>query len=393
MIIPAVFTRPEDENLNVRPNNILTIVSTADLHIGRMDLSYQYSVIRDQMLSPLENINYDIFVIAGDYFHKKEMANSQTIMYGLLLMKDIVEQVKRKNATLLIIDGTKEHDSGQLKLFYSYLSDPELDIRIVEQARFEIIKGIRVLCLPEEYNKPQEYYDNIMKESGLYDIAVVHGMYKGAVYQDKVITLDNTNPRNKVFTMNDFCNCKGYILSGHVHTTGCFDKYFYYCGSPYRWSFGDEGAKGFFISFYNCNTSEHYCYFQQIECRKYITLNLDDMIDRSPDEIIFYVNSILEDIEFLRLEFLIVPNQEQLSKIEIIKKYYSNNNRVKIKQSDSKKRKIVEQVKEQHKELEQYLFLLDGQLDKYEKIAIYINLKEGYDCITSEEVKQIIEDL
>ena len=393
MIIPAILTRPEHKHLNQTTDRILKIVSTADLHIGRFDLSYQYNTIKNQIINILEPLDYDIFVIAGDYFHKKELANSQTIMYALLLMKDIVEQVKRKNATLLIIDGTKEHDDGQLKLFYPYLKDPDLDIRIVETARFEIIKGIRVLCLPEEYNKPQDYYDELMQYSGLYDIAVVHGMYKGAVYQDKVISTETVNPRNKIFTIDDFCNCKGYILSGHVHTAGCFDKYFYYTGSPLRWQFGDEGPKGFYISLYNPNTCEHYIHFQEIECWRYITLNLDDMIDRSPDEIIFYVNSLLQDIEFLRLEFLISPSQEQLATIDIIKKYYSHNNRVKIKQSDSKKKKIIDQVKEQHKELEQYLFLLDGQLNKYDKISIYINLKEGYDCITSEEVKQIIEDL
>ena len=119
MIIPATFTRPEDQYLNPRLSNILTIVSTSDLHIGKSDLSYQYNILKEQLLNVVEHIDYDIFVIAGDYFHKKELANSQTIMYALLLMKDIVEQVKRKNATLLVLDGTKEHDSGQLKLFYS----------------------------------------------------------------------------------------------------------------------------------------------------------------------------------------------------------------------------------------------------------------------------------
>lgn len=393
MIIPAVFTSPETQHLNVKIHQPLTIVSTADLHIGRFDLAYQYSVLKQQMIEPLYNIDFDIFVIAGDFFNSKVMANSQTAMYGCLFFNDIVNLCKYKNTTLIVIEGTKDHDNGQLKLFYSYLSDPDLDLRIVEQARFEIVKGIRILCLPEEYNKPQSYYDNLLLYSGVYDIAIVHGMYKGAIYQDKVINTENFDPRNKIFTMDDFCNCRGYILAGHVHTSGCFDRYFYYCGSPYRWCFGEEEPKGFFISFYNPDTCEHYCYFQEIICHQYITLNIDDMIDKNPDEIIYYINLLLKDIEYIRIELPDEPNEVQLANIEMIKIYYRNNNRVKIKMTNSKKKKVIEQTKEQNKELEPFLFLLDHNLDKYEKLSMYINIKEGYDCTNSSEVKEILEDL
>ena len=266
-----------DQHLNVNLNKPLTIISTADLQIGRMDLSYQYTLLQQQMIGLLYNINFDIFVIAGDFFDKKVMANSPTAMYACLIFKEIVELCKAKDATLIIEEGTKEHDNGQLKLFYSYLKDTDIDIRIVEQSRFEYVKGIRILCLPEEYNKPKEYYDELLLNSGLYDIAIVHGMYKGAVYQEQVISTENIDPRNKIFTMDDFVNCKGYILAGHVHTPGCFGGYFYYCGSPYVWKFGEEEQKGFFISFYNQNTRQHYCHFQPIECNKYVTVNLDDM--------------------------------------------------------------------------------------------------------------------
>lgn len=386
MIIPAYIAKD-----NNRPP--LTIVSTSDWHTGRIDLSYQYNILKEQMIQPLYQVHFDIFVIAGDFFDHKEMANSEAVMYGCLIFKEVVELCRSKGATLLIIEGTKEHDNGQLKLFYSYLSDPTIDIRIVEQARFEYIKGIRVLCLPEEYSKPEEYYDQLLHRSGLYDIAVVHGMYKGAVYQEKVITIDESNTRNKIFTIDDFDCCRGYIIAGHIHTSGCFDKYFYYCGTPYRWMFGEENPKGFLISFYNPNTHEHYCHFQQIECHRYITLNLDDMIDHSPDEIIYYVNLLLQDVEFLRLEFLIMPNEAQLATMDIIKSYYRNNNRVKIKMSNSKKKKVIDKVKEQNSELEPYLFLLESGLSKYEKLAMYINMSEGYDCMTADEIKDILEDL
>ena len=75
MIIPAILTRPEHKHLNQTTDRILKIVSTADLHIGRFDLSYQYNTIKNQIINILDPLDYDIFVIAGDYFPKKELAN------------------------------------------------------------------------------------------------------------------------------------------------------------------------------------------------------------------------------------------------------------------------------------------------------------------------------
>ena len=122
-------------------------------------------------------------------------------------------------------------------------------------------------------------------------------------------------------------------------------------------------------------------------------LFLDDMIDKNPDEIIYYINLLLKDIEYIRIELPDEPNEAQLANIEMIKIYYRNNNRVKIKMTNSKKKKVIEQTKEQNKELEPFLFLLDHNLDKYEKLSMYINIKEGYDCTNSSEVKEILEDL
>ena len=61
---------------------------------------------------------------------------------------------------------------------------------------------------------------------------------KGAVAKD---TVGNC----RLFTIDDFVNCTGPIIAGHVHEPGCFNKYFYYTGSPYSWSFADHDNKGF----------------------------------------------------------------------------------------------------------------------------------------------------
>ena len=101
---------------------------------------------------------------------------------------------------------------------------------------------------------------------------------------------------------------------------------------------------------------------------------------------------LLQDIEYIRLISPDDPNETELANLEMIKTYYRNNNRVKIKTVNSRKKKVIEQVKEQNDELSPYLFLLDSNLNKYEKFSMYINLKEGYEYITPSEVKSILED-
>lgn len=390
MISPVNFL--DNENLNQIISDNLVMVNSGDWHFGSLDPEYQYNVLYNQLVLPCYSIDLDVFVIAGDIFDKKNLASSKTVMFACLLLSKIVEMCKAKNVTLLIIKGTDEHDAGQLKLFYSYLQDPDLDIRIVESISFLYIKGCRFLCIPEEYNKSEDYYNEYLLYSGIYDICVMHGMFKGAVYQDQVILPENVNPRNKLFTIEDFINCRGLIISGHVHTPGCFNTYFYYCGCPYRWRFGEEHAKGFIITLYNKRSAQHYNHFQEIISEQYITLNLDDMLDRDPKETIYYVELVLQDIEYLRLEFLKAPTDEQLANINILKNYFRTNNRVKIKTTNSKKQKIVETLNIENERLKEFMFIMDKQLSPYEKFARYINIKEGCEYTSAQEIEELISE-
>ena len=111
----------------------------------------------EQMVNKIHDLQFDVFFINGDIFHHKFMSNSDTIMYASLFIDEVVRLCMSKNATLVLLHGTASHDADQLKLFYHYIGSG-VDIRIVETTRFEIIKGIRVLCIPEEYNKGYDYY-------------------------------------------------------------------------------------------------------------------------------------------------------------------------------------------------------------------------------------------
>lgn len=373
--------------------NNLVIVSISDIHFGAMNPKYQYDTLKEQFVNKLYDTQFDVLAICGDYFHHKFMSNSDAIMYGLMLWDEMANLCISKSATMVIIHGTKKHDDDQLQLFYTYLKNPLLDLRIVEQTRFEYIKGMKVLCIPEEYNKTEEYYYNFLYMQGYYDLCIVHGMYKGAVYQNEIINVDNSvDNRVKIFNITDFAMCRGLILAGHVHTPGCFNSYFYYCGSPYRWQFGEEHDKGFLVTLLDLESGQHYTHFETIDCLKYVTINLDDMMHRDPDFIINEIQKLSSDIDFIRLE-INSPNQDYLPTLEILKTYYRNNTNIKLNVKNLEKERINNEVKNLSEQYSMYDYLInDKSLTCYDKLARYINQMEGTIFITVEELIDILKE-
>ena len=45
---------------------------------------------------------------------------------------------------------------------YHYIDDSSIDIRIVEQPKFEYIKGAKILCIPENYNLDESIYSELL---------------------------------------------------------------------------------------------------------------------------------------------------------------------------------------------------------------------------------------
>ena len=191
-------------------NNYVIEVHIADIHFGSIDPNKQYMILKEQFLDKISNIPFDILSIDGDIFDKKYMANSQAIYYAMEFVRQCVILCSIRQATMVIIGGTQSHDAGQLQLFYNYLNDPTTDIRIIESARFEEIKGLKVLCIPEEYNKGQEYYMNLL--CNRYDTVFMHGTVVGSVFGANKQNLNST--KYPIFSLNSFAGCKGPIICG-----------------------------------------------------------------------------------------------------------------------------------------------------------------------------------
>ncbi len=369
------------ENTSYMNENVLNMIHISDIHFGVINPKVEYDILVEQVINVIEPLNFRIFCINGDLFDKKFMSNTEPILYASLFVSLIVEMCKRKNATLIIIDGTESHDSGQLKIFYHYLNDPYIDIRIVEKIKFEYVDDMKILCIPELYNIKEDVYRHFLFYSGLYDLCFMHGRMEGAIYNSKT-------DQSRLFTIKDFCNCKGPIISGHVHIAGCFSSYFYYTGSPIRWCFGEENEKGFLIVLYDKLTRQHYTYLQEVKSFRYDTINADELVDKDPKTIIDYVDNLHKNgVDNIRLEFTKTIPADNLT---ILNNYFRKVNYVKLKIIDTITKKIERSKSQEEKELyEQYSYLYDNKLTEYEKLSRFIMDKENI-YIGADIIKEMV---
>lgn len=364
---------------------IITEVHISDIHFGVISAAEQYKILEEQFLNKIVNINFDILSIDGDLFDHKFQANSDVVMYAIRFVDYCVDLCRSKGATLILLHGTAYHDASQLKLFYNYLEDPTLDIRIVETAKFEYVKGMRILCIPEEYNKGEMYYRNFLDYSGLYDSVFMHGTIKGAIHGADHEDLNSK--REPVFSIDSFKNCMGPIISGHVHTPGCFASHIYYNGSPIRWQFGEEAEKGFTVVLHNLDTQQYYVHYEEIKSFRYDTVNLDHMIKQDPKNIITYVQSLKDQgIDHIRLEFT-KENEDVLS---ILRTYYKTSRSVRLHEVYKNNKEKAAMLTELQERYSDYDYILDDNLSPYEKLTRYINQNKGYEYITTDQLIEVV---
>ena len=370
----------------VKQQTPLIEIHTADIHFGAMDPKIQYDLLMERMVDKIRDIHFDAFFINGDLFHHKFMSNSDVVMYVLLFIDEIVKLCIKNNATLVLLHGTFSHDADQLKLFYRYINSG-VDIRIVERMQFEIIKGTRVLCIPEEYGKGQNYYEEMLFFSGDYDMVVMHGNIKGAIYGMNEVNLDA--PKNPTFDINCFKRCNGPIFCGHVHVAGCYENHIYYSGSPLRWKFGEEQDKGFIICAYQPITHQYYTHFETIESFRYDTIQLDDMLNSNPQEVIqhiLYLKS--QGIDFIKIRF-----SEVNSTTDLIKQYFASKTDIIIDVEDSGFKQTVQENQKNNDKFAEYSYILNSNMTPQEIFVKYVNQMKGEQFISVDELVEIMTSL
>lgn len=362
-----------------------TIVSAhiSDIHFPVMDPRKQYDILCDQFIYKLQLLNQlNLVCINGDLFDHKVMTSSDATYYASLFIAKLVELCKDKNATLIILQGTISHDNNQIKMYYHYMERMDVDVRIVTNIQFETVKYARILCIPEFNNLAEEIYDRYLNKSGFYDMCIMHGNFKGAVYED--------SPSNsRIFTIDDFINCRGPIISGHIHKPGCHSGHFYYCGSPYRWRFDDDHDKGFILMVMDTVSRNYQIENVPIISDSYKTIHLEGLINDAKDTI-DYIEKYKKDnlIDNLRIKFAkdidmtskMILNNYFRDRNDIVLIYYSNEKEL----QETAEHKIMEQSKE-------YWFLLDNSMTDMQKFIMWVNSHAKDDnYITEDELTTIM---
>lgn len=366
------------------PNRgMLVELHIADLHFGAFDPEDQYKILMEQFYQPAMSLpKVDIIAVDGDTFDHKVMSNSDVAMYACKFIDNLVYLAEQKNATLIILAGTYSHDYDQLKLFYHYIDgeySKRVDVRVVTTIQFEDVKGARILCIPELYGIDETIYSKFFFESGYYDAAFVHGTYKGSVYGDNA-------GMGRLLTERDFIYCKGVAISGHVHKSGCFNGFYYYCGCPYRWKFGEEEDKGWLLLVHDLDTQIHYVQFMKIDSYRYDTIYVDQLISEDPQKIIQWIDNRQkkDNIDYIKVKFRVnIPGSDRM----IINQFYRNNKHTFIEFLDQKEIE-TEKVKEEISN--GYDYLMDDSISDLEKFIRYVNDNEGEQFITTEKLKELL---
>lgn len=364
---------------------ILTEVHIADLHFGAFDPAKQYEILMNQFYEKIRYLEYDILSINGDIFDHKFMANSDAVMWAMKFIDVLVTDSMMKNADMVILEGTESHDAGQLKLFYSYRENCLNAVYVAESIQFVYLHGKKVLLIPEKYGIPEEVYRHFLYESGYYDGVYMHGTYKNSVHGANTPTINT--PGAPVFGPEHFMYCRGPIIAGHVHVPGCFDKHVYYCGSPLRYKFGEEQEKGFIILMHNLDTCQYYLHFEPIISYRYDTINMDGYIGRDPKELIERVSYLQsQGIQNLRLQF--TRSDDNL--FSVLDSYYRNTGSVSFLRPDDRIDKIVKAQAEQSSKYNEYQYIFDKELSPEQQLTRYINQKKGFQYITTDELRQVL---
>ena len=363
----------------------------SDLHFGKIDPKVEFNILKEQFIDRIKDLPLDCISIDGDFFDRLFMSNTDTTLYANLFFKELYNVCKNNakrgiHTVLILILGTKNHDADQLRLFYPYLEDKEVDLRIVETIQFQYINGCRVLCIPELYNVTDDEYSKVLYESGAYDMVFMHGSIEGAIY-------DNKMGESKIFSPSDFSCCMGPVVAGHVHTGPAVHGFCYYNGSPIRWNFGEEETKGFQLVLYDMDTRYYYIHKEPVHSFRYDTISIDDIIMTDPQKVISYINDLREKEGNDNIRLKCLSNNYTQDALNIIKEYYRTDKTVKFKfdkEMSPDEKSFDQQTVEMY---DKYSYLFDKSMSTYEIFARFINDNQSDIIVTADDIIDALKEI
>lgn len=289
---------------------ILKIACIADIHFGAQSSMTDslYKNLHEYFIKPLKAKNPDIIVIAGDYYHTKLSVSSVEAQFAINFMRELRDAFP--SAAILVIHGTETHDMNQLNVFKSMIND---NFKVYDKFTVDIVKGMKLLIIPEEYYPDKSVYDEVLNPTEKYDWVFFHGLFSHAgSYATKV-----GNKFNKIcFSTTDFSNnVYGRVTGGHIHDPIVKDNVDY-CGSFDTWIFGESPTKGFRYYEYD-NSSKTVLvneFIENLGNHSYVTVNFKDLDCNDIDKLVEDIAERSSKVDWLRIK---VFRNDRISDSEI----------------------------------------------------------------------------
>lgn len=322
-------------------------LAISDIHFGKKDDKRLFDELDKCFISKIkeEGDNIDFIQVNGDTFDRQIKMNEESAKLVSKFILTLNELSIEHNFKLRFLKGTLSHDFNQLEVYRNLeVTNPNFRIfNTIDVDEIDPINGITFLQIPEEYvENAEEYYKPYLElDEGKWDMVFFHGTFDFAGYVHNLTTSEKHMKNAPTFKVSQFEDIVyGAVVGGHIHTR--MDKgNVYYTGSPSRYGFGEEEAKGFYEIFYDFDTEEPSCQINFIENENaptYVTVNLDDL----PEDIVEktkIINDYKEDYDYIRIKSTkSVDNDKDLEmlkkfsetdsslKVEVIKKINNNEN-------------------------------------------------------------------
>ena len=363
----------------------------ADIHVGAFNLEKLHEEYLEMVIHHIKEMkSLDFLIVAGDFFDHKFYLNDKGSTVAYAMLQELLLACKEKETAVRFVYGTESHECDQ----YNILSLLKIytNVEIIKFAKEEeLLPGLQVLYLPEEYLMDSEkYYNKFFQNTKKYDYVFGHGVIR-EVMKEAVVHMENKETKNSkrkkvpIFSSAVLSRiCKGQIFFGHYHINQNIDDKIFSIGSFSRWKFGEEGVKGYYEL--TCNTEKEKYKATHIEntmADTYTTIayGYESNIFESSEDMNNVMNNMDKMIQnkiFDHVRFMInIPSDAENpeSTINFLKGRYKFNEKVKVDFSHGYVEERKKQEKEKLKETnEKYAFINDESLSLEDKASHFIEI-------------------
>ena len=368
--------------------NKIKIACIADIHFGIHSTKKLYEELDTIFISYISNNDIDIVFICGDLFDAKLYVNSSNTKLATAFWMKLMRVCTRKDIKVRVVGGTLSHDNDQVPLLETISQDFPVDLKYYPQVSTEeIFPDFKVLYLPEEYvSNGAEYYKEYLGDNK-YDMIVGHGLLKEVGFCALKQESEKSISSAYMFDTNELIKCcYGPIVFGHIHEHQLIKSYAFYCGSFSRWSYCEEGDKGFLVFDYNTSKKTFdYEFIINTLATKYDTMEIKCINKNNEQEDILFkrildeIKMLVDGLEYdnLRLKFYILDGIKNIGLLtSLITATFGKYKNVKIVIENKIQKNMEKDLNEKLTILmDRYGFIFDKNMPRANTVSKYIETR------------------